>query len=110
MDGIEKIPIGGCFLVGLVVQKYRRIMWINGDNGATTVMGGNLGKHDGGASFEAPNLYDYAFSRRACGEQPQKASFLLRKMAWNLPCCFPRIVKDSFQVRRNLDSRQKLSP
>jgi len=110
MDGIEEILIGGCFLVGLAVQKNGRIVWIYGDDGATTVMRSNLSQHDRGAPLEAPNLHDRTSSRHARGEQPQKASFLLRKMTWNLLGFFPCIVKNSFQVSRNLDSSQKSSP
>jgi len=110
MDGIEKILIGGCFPVGLVIQKNGRIVWVDGDNWATAVMGGDLGQHDGGAPLEAPNLHDRTSGWHARGEQPQKTGFLLRKMAWNLFGCFPCIVKNNFQVSRNLDSTQKSSP
>jgi len=110
MDGIEEILIGGCFLVGLVVQKNGRIVWINGDYGATAVMGGNLSQHDGGAPFEATNLHDRTSSRHARGEQSKKTSLLLRKMAWNPLGCFPCIVKNSLQVSRNLNCSQKSSP
>src|SRR5580700_6754003 len=110
MDGIEKILIGGCFTVGLVIQKNGRIVWVNGDNGAATVMGGNLSQHDGRAPHEAANLHDRTSSRHARGEQPQKASFLLHKMTWNLLGFLPSSGKDGFQVGRNLDSSQKSSP
>src|SRR5260370_12512363 len=110
MDGIEKVLIGGCFPAGLVIQKNSRIVRINGDNGAATVMGSNLSQHDGGAPPEAANLHDRTSSRHARGEQPKEAGFILHKMTWDLLGFFPRIGKDSFQVRRNLHTSQRSSP
>ena len=62
MDGIEEILIGGGFRIGLTIQENRRVVWINGHDGAQTVMGSNLSQHDGGPSLEAPNLHNRATS------------------------------------------------
>src|SRR6476660_6043440 len=110
MDGIEKILIRGRFRIGLVIQKNGRIVWINGDNGAQTVMGGDLGQHDGRPSLVTANLNNRATSRHARSEQPQKASFVLPKMTRDLPSFLPRIVKDSLEICRNGDGSQRSSP
>ena len=89
-----------------MVQQNGRIVWVSGNNGAQAVMGSNLGQHDRRPSLEAANFDNRAPSWHARGQQPEKSSFALPKMTWNLPGFFPRSVKDSLEVLRNLDSSQ----
>jgi len=89
-----------------MVQQNGRIVWVDGNNGAQSVMGSNLSQHDRRTSLEAANFDNRASSWHARGQQPEKSSFALAKMTWDLSGFFPRSVKDSLEVRRNLDSGQ----
>jgi hypothetical protein len=73
-------------------------------------MGSNLTQQDGRPSLEAADLHNRAPSRHARGEQPQKASFVLPKMTWDLPGFSPRVVKDSLEICRNVNTSQRSSP
>jgi hypothetical protein len=89
-----------------MVQKNGRIVWINGNNGTQIVMGSNLSQHDGRPSLEAANFDNRSGSWDARGEQPEESSLALPEMPRYLPGFFPRIVKNSLEVARNLDSSQ----
>jgi len=106
----QKIPIRRIFWMVFRFQKNVRIVRIDRHNGAVPVMRRNLRQHDRGASLEAANLHNRAFTRHACSEQPQEARFVLRKVPRHPLRFFPRIVQYRLKVSRNVDSSQSSSP
>ena len=91
-----------------MVQEDGRIVWVNGNNGTQPVVGSNLRQHDRRTSLEAANFDNRSGSWDARGEQPEESSLALPEMPRYLPGFFPRVVKNSLEVARNLDSSQQV--